>query len=179
MQEPFIPPNEKERLQTLRELLILDTASEHRFDVLTQYASEMFEVEIALVSLIDENRQWFKSNRGLNATETPRNISFCGHAILEDEPMVVPDATADPRFHDNPLVTGEPKIRFYAGAPLVMDNGMHIGTLCLIGHKPRQLSAWEIKHLKDVAKVVSNEIQGRNSSAEFMQTADTNRLMKK
>jgi len=168
MQVPFVPPEEQQRLQTLRDLLILDTEPERRFDVLTQYAADMFEVPIVLVSLVDENRQWFKSRCGLGATETPRNISFCGHAILENEPLVVADALADPRFADNPLVTNDPHIRFYAGAPLAMENGMKVGTLCLIGKQSRQLSEWELGHLKDLAKVVAKELQGIDASNEFM-----------
>ena len=130
MQEPFLHPEEEKRLKTLRDLLILDTEPEQRFDVLTQYAAELFEVPIALVSLVDENRQWFKSRCGLDATETPRSISFCGHAILEKEPLVINNALEDPRFFDNPLVANDPHIRFYAGAQLPMDNGMPVGTLC-------------------------------------------------
>lgn len=171
MQEPFLPPDEQQRLQTLRDLLILDTEPEQRFDVLTQYAADMFDVPIVLVSLVDENRQWFKSRCGLNATETPRNISFCGHAILESEPLVVTDALTDPRFADNPLVTEDPFIRFYAGAPLAMENGMRVGTLCLIDRHSRQLSEWELGHLKDLAKVVAKELQGIDASEDFMKSA--------
>lgn len=168
MLAPFLPPDEKTRIETLRNLLILDTAPEGRFDVLTKYAAELFEVPIALVSLVDAERQWFKSKSGLDASETPRDISFCGHAILEAEPLIVNDTLNDPRFADNPLVTGEPHIRFYAGAPLTMQNGMRIGTFCIIGKQPRTMEEWEIGHLKDLAKVVSKELQGIDASREFL-----------
>jgi len=115
---PEYPDNESSRLDTLHALNILDTSHEERFDRLTRLAKRVLGVPIALVSLVDTNRQWFKSKQGLEATETPRDISFCGHAILGDEILVIEDATRDERFHDNPLVTGEPGIRFYAGYPL-------------------------------------------------------------
>ena len=167
MLEPFLPQDEEKRIQTLRDLLILDTEPEERFDSLTRYAADLYEVPIALVSLVDTNRQWFKSRCGVDATETPRSISFCGHAILESEPLVVNDALNDPRFADNPLVTGEPKIRFYAGAHLIMANGMRVGTLCIIGREPRQLDDWEFGHLKDLAKVVAKALQGIDAAEEF------------
>lgn len=168
MQVPSLPHDEEERLKTLRDMLILDTEPEQRFDVLTQYAGEFFEVPIALVSLVDAERQWFKSRYGLDATETPRDISFCGHAILEREPLVVNNALDDPRFADNPLVTGGPKIRFYAGAPLHMENGKRIGTFCIIDSKPRELTEWELEHLKDLAKVAAKELQGISASKDFL-----------
>ncbi len=165
--EPPIPADEQHRLQTLRELLILDTEPEERFDVLTSYIASLLDVPIALVSLVDENRQWFKSMCGLDATETPRSISFCGHAILGSDIMVVNDALKDPRFADNPLVLGEPKIRFYAGAPLEMANGMRVGTLCVIDRVPRVLDPWEIDHLKDLARVIALELQGIAAAEAF------------
>ncbi|MFM5486675.1 GAF domain-containing protein, partial [Aeromonas veronii] len=118
MQSPVVPDNERLRLDALRRLAILDSPAEERFDRITRMARNMFDVPIALVSLVDENRQWFKSCCGLPVLETPRDISFCGHAILGEELFVVEDAAQDPRFSDNPLVTGEPHIRFYAGHPL-------------------------------------------------------------
>ena len=149
-------------------MLILDTEPELRFDVLTKYAGKLFDVPIALVSLVDAERQWFKSRHGLDATETPRDISFCGHAILQAEPLVINDTLNDQRFFDNPLVTGGPKIRFYAGAPLHMKNGMRVGTFCIIDSKPRELSDWELDHLKDLAKVAAEELQGINASNAFL-----------
>jgi GAF domain-containing protein len=171
MLQPFLPPEEEKRLHTLRDLLILDTEPEQRFDVLTEYVSELYDVPIALVSLVDAERQWFKSRYGLDATETPRDISFCGHAILNSEPLVVNDTLTDPRFADNPLVIGEPHIRFYAGVPLHMKNGMRVGTLCIIDRKPRQLSELELGHLQDLAKVVANELQGIDATKEFLSSA--------
>src|ERR1700752_1549332 len=115
MLTPALPADENTRLDTLRALNILDTSPEERFDRLTRLAKRLFGVPIALVNLVDADRQWFKSCVGLSATETPRDISFCGHAILGDDILLVPDAGVDERFHDNPLVTGDPNIRFYAG----------------------------------------------------------------
>lgn len=160
---PSIPKNEEERIAVLRELLILDTAPEERFDLITAYAQSRFNAEIALVSLVDVNRQWFKSSCGLAATETPRDISFCGHAILEDAVLVVPNALDDPRFCDNPLVIGPPHIRFYAGAPLKHSSGHNLGTLCIIDSKPKRLEEDEIDHLIVLSHMVSMELehQGR------------------
>ena len=132
MQSPDFPPDEAFRLRTLTSLSILDTPAEERFDRLTRLAQRLFNVPIALVSLIDSNRQWFKSCQGLDVRETPRDVSFCAHAILGNDLLVVPDAAADARFADNPLVTGEPFIRFYAGCPLKAPNGSLLGTLCVI-----------------------------------------------
>lgn len=140
MQPPATPRDERTRLETLRSLKLLDTSPSERFDRLTRIARRMFGVPISLVSLVDENRQWFKSRQGLDATETPRDISFCGHAILDDDIFIVPDATKDNRFVDNPLVTDNPNIRFYAGVPLRVSNGSKIGTLCIIDEKPREFS---------------------------------------
>ena len=123
MQAPAQPSNEALRIETLREFLILDTPPEERFDNLTRAAASFFRVQIAVVSLVDVNRQWFKSICGLDASETPRDVSFCGHAILQNEVLVIEDALLDARFSDNPLVVGGPKIRFYAGAPLTASNG--------------------------------------------------------
>ena len=123
MLEPIKPPDELDRVAELHNLHLLDTPPEERFDRLTRIAQRLFGVPIALVSLIDHDRQWFKSSQGLDARQTPRNISFCGHAILADGPLVVHDALLDPRFADNPLVTGPLAIRFYAGMPLLGPQG--------------------------------------------------------
>src|SRR5690242_11997132 len=136
MQAPAKPKDEEQRLETLRALNILDTVPEERYDRLTRLAKRLFDVPIALVSIIDEDRQWFKSSMGVDAKETSREISFCGHAILGDEILEVPDATKDERFNDNPLVIENPNIRFYAGCPLAVANGSKIGTLCLIDDHP-------------------------------------------
>ncbi len=158
MRAPATPGREAERLETLRSLSILDTPPEERFDRFTRLARRMFDVPIALVSLVDTNRQWFKSRQGLDATETSREISFCGHAILEREPLVIPDALCDERFADNPLVTGEPRIRFYAGYPLAAPNGARLGTLCLIDRNPRHLGDDDIALLRDLGRMVEDEI---------------------
>ncbi len=157
MQEPPKPRHEEARLETLRGLRVLDTAPEERFDRFTRLARRLFGVPIALVSLIDADRQWFKSKQGLEASETPREISFCGHAILGSEIFVVPDASRDERFVDNPLVTGEPEIRFYAGYPLAACDGNRIGTLCLIDRQPRQLEEEDLALLRDLGRMVEDE----------------------
>ncbi|WP_051234789.1 PAS domain S-box protein [Marinimicrobium agarilyticum] len=159
MREPDLPWNEKERLKTLHDLNILDTPDEERFDRLTRLARYMFGVDMALVSLIDEERQWFKSRQGLDACQTSRSISFCGHAILADDILEVSDARKDDRFHDNPLVVGPPHIRFYAGAPLRVGLGVRVGTLCIIDREPRTLSTEERNALRDLAGAVEQELQ--------------------
>ena len=138
MLKPPIPKNEAQRMESLRSLHILDTPAEERFDRITRLAKRLFGVPIALVSLVDESRQWFKSRQGLDATETPREISFCGHSILCDDTMVIADAAQDERFADNPLVTDEPHIRFYAGCPVQTPDRQRIGTLCIIDRQPRE-----------------------------------------
>lgn len=162
MIKPPYPENEAERIKILKDLLILDSPPEERFDTVTAYAQSRFNTEIALVSLVDTNRQWFKSSSGLTVRETPRDISFCGHAILHDEVMVVTDALNDPRFFDNPLVLGPPHIRFYAGAPLKLSSGYNVGTLCIIDSKPKQLDADEVDHLRVLARMVSMELENRD-----------------
>ena len=157
MLTPAFPTNEAERLVALRALAILDTLPEVRFDRITAFARELFQVPIALISLIDHDRQWFKSKAGLDVPQTPREVSFCGHAILYPGVFVIEDATTDPRFCDNPLVTGKPFVHFYAGMPLKSRDAC-IGTLCLFDHKPRhfdehnrdlltRLAAWAEREL--------------------------------
>ncbi len=158
MIKPPMPRNEATRLDTLRSLNILDTRPEERFDRLTRLAKRLFGVPIALVSLVDANRQWFKSCVGLQARETAREVSFCGHAIVEDEIFLVPDATLDERFHDNPLVTDAPHIRFYAGCPLKVPNGSKLGTLCLIDVEPRTLDPDDLHLLRDLARMAEQEL---------------------
>jgi len=158
LKNPGIPQDEENRLKILRSLNILDTSPEERFDRLTRMAKRMFGVPIALVSLVDENRQWFKSCIGLPVSETPRDISFCGHAILGDEVFIIPDAIKDERFTDNPLVLNEPYIRFYAGCPLRHLDGSKLGTLCIIDQKPRDLDADELEALKDLASTAEREL---------------------
>lgn len=162
MEAPLIPKNEKERLCALHEMLLLDTPPEARFDRLTRIAKQLFQVPIALVSLVDSDRQWFKSRQGLDAGETSRELSFCGHAILGGEIFCVPDTLEDPRFADNPLVSGEPHIRFYAGAPLASADGYMVGTLCIIDRKPRVLSESDYRALRDLADCVQDELTKSN-----------------
>lgn len=157
MKKPDIPQDEQTRIEKLRSLDVLDTPPEERFDRLTRIAKRMFEVPIALVSLVDENRQWFKSCIGLDASETSRDISFCGHAILGSGVFVIPNAIEDPRFADNPLVLGEPNIRFYAGCPLSL-NGHKLGTLCIIDQRPRRFEKEDIEALKDLASMAEREL---------------------
>ena len=157
MQEPGIPPEEEFRLSTLHGLNLLDTPAEDRFDRLVRIAQRLFNVPIALISLIDSERQWFKSAVGVDVAETPRSLSFCGHAILEDEMLVVPDMHLDPRFADHPFVTGPLSIRFYAGRPICADNGQRLGTLCILDTRPRQLSTDELNLLTDLANMVEKE----------------------
>lgn len=158
MKAPAIPANEDRRLAALRELGLLDTPKEERFDRLCRIAARVFDVPIALVSLVDSNRQWFKSCVGLDATETGRDVSFCGHTILESEMLIIPDAREDERFRDNPLVTGPPNIRFYAGHVVRGPGRFPIGTLCLIDSKPRQFSVEERNLHADLAAVVEREL---------------------
>ncbi|HYF16535.1 MAG TPA: response regulator [Ramlibacter sp.] len=146
-----IPADDAQRVDALCRLNVLDTAPEERFDRITRTAQRLFEVPIALVSLVDLDRQWFKSRQGLEAPETPRNVSFCGHAILQEGAFVIADAHADPRFADNPLVTGPPHVRFYAGMPLHDRDGWRIGTLCLIDRAARPFTAQDEAALADLA----------------------------
>lgn len=158
MREPTLPPDEDKRLAVLRSLQILDTPPEERFDRITRIAVQLFKVPISLVTLIDANRQWFKSCQGLNLSETPRAISFCGHAILSDEILVIPDAKKDSGFSDNPLVTNAPHIRFYAGCPLAVSEGHKLGTLCIWDHRPRRMGNEDLKALRDLASLAEDEL---------------------
>lgn len=161
MQAAPIPPDEAERLQALRDLCLLDTPPEERFDRVVRFAAEQLDVPIALVSLIDGDRQWFKSKVGLETLETGRDVSFCGHAIMQSELFVVEDARLDSRFADNPLVTGDPGVRFYAGAPLRAKNGERIGTLCVIDRVPRTLGTVELAVLESLRALVNETISGK------------------
>ena len=155
---PGKPDDEAVRLKKLHSLKLLDTAPEERFDRLTRLARRLFDVPIALVSLVDANRQWFKSGVGLDVSETPREVSFCGHAILQDQILEISDAELDERFRDNPLVTREPGIRFYAGHPLGLEDGSRLGTLCLIDTRPRVLDDEERELLRDLARMAEQEM---------------------
>ena len=135
-----IPPNESARLESLRRMLLSCAPTEASLDHVTHAARRIFGTPIALISVVDSDRLWFKSCVGLNVRETPRDISFCGHAILESTPLIVEDTLLDPRFADNPLVTAEPRIRFYAGRPLRNSENFALGALCIIDYEPRKLS---------------------------------------
>jgi signal transduction histidine kinase len=163
MIEAPLPANETQRLDALRALDILDTMPEVEYDDFTMLASRICGTPIALISLIDEKRQWFKSRIGLDAQETSRNVAFCSHAILPNPPelLEVDNATNDPRFHDNPLVTGAPHIRFYAGAPLITEDNLPMGTLCVIDREPRHLSASQRDALQALARQVSTRFDLR------------------
>lgn len=175
MENPKGDLNEQARVEALDQLRILDTPPEERFDRITRIARKLFNVPIALVSLVDSERQWFKSNLGLPVRQTPREISFCGHAISQREVFVVSDATLDPRFSENPLVTGEPNIRFYAGHALRLGNGLAMGTLCIIDKKPRSFPHDELQALKDLATIAENELAAIHLATEDDLTGLPNR----
>lgn len=158
MIKPDVPANETLRLNNLQSLNILDTGAEERFDRLTRLAKRLFDVPIALVSLVDEHRQWFKSTLGVCITETSRESSFCTHAVLSDEMLVVPDTHQDTRFVNNPFVVKEPYIRFYAGCPLRYLDGSRLGTLCIIDSFPRIFSQDTLQALKDLAEIAEREL---------------------
>ena len=157
-----ITPQEANRLDALYGYGVLDTGFEERFDRITRIASRILDTPISLITLVDKDRQWFKSSVGLDLRETPRNISFCAHAIQGTEVFVVPDASKDNLFSSNPLVTGKPDIRFYAGAPLIGHKGQAIGTLCIIDRKPREgFNAEAQQVLRDLADTVIDMLEMR------------------
>ncbi|GFD66964.1 GAF domain-containing hybrid sensor histidine kinase/response regulator [Alteromonas sp. KUL106] len=171
MEAAPLPKNEDERLAELLSYDIIDTEAEKLFDDLTALASQICETPIALISLVDPNRQWFKSRVGLDAEETSREIAFCSHAILQEDVFEIPNATLDPRFHDNPLVTGSPDIRFYAGAPLITPSGHAIGTLCAIDKKPRRLTDAQKMSLQTLSKSVVAHLELRRKNRELERTS--------
>jgi diguanylate cyclase (GGDEF)-like protein len=158
VQIPPIPIDETSRLQALTTLCILDTLPEERFDRITRLATRALSVPIALVSLVDRDRQWFKSKQGLGACETSRHTSFCGHAILQEGALIVSDALLDARFADNPLVVSEPNIRFYAGHPIHAPDGSRVGTLCVIDRQPRTFDDEDNAVLADLAGMIDREL---------------------
>jgi GAF domain-containing protein len=161
------PSNEAKRLKVLWQYEVLDTVPEELFDDLTELAARICEAPIALISLIDEHRQWFKSKVGTSVKETSRDISFCAYAITQSGLFIVPDASKDPRFRNNPLVTSDPKIRFYAGAPLITADGYALGTLCVIDKVPRQLRPDQQQALLILARHVVSQLELRRRSREL------------
>ncbi len=153
--------NEDERLKTLQLLAILDTLEEQAYDDLTFLAAQICDTPIALVSLVDRDRQWFKSHYGLDARETPREYAFCAHAILDDGPFIICNSDEDERFLDNPLVTGEPYVKFYTGVPLVLEGSMPVGTLCVIDHEARKLSESQLHALEALSRQVVSQLELR------------------
>ena len=166
MVKPEIPKNEQKRLEALQSFNVLDTLEEKEYDAITRIAADICNTPMALVSLIDEDRQWFKSHHGIDATETPRELAFCAHAInTPDSLFLVNDASKDERFADNPLVTGGPSVQFYAGAPLNTKEGESIGTLCVIDIKPRTtFTEKQQASLKDLADQVMAQLELRRQN---------------
>lgn len=158
MQPAPIPTDEHQRQAQLVALKILDTPPEERFDRIVRLAKAIFRVPIAYIALVDRDRQWFKAKEGLSATQTGRAESFCGHAIMQDRVMIVPDAREDHRFRDNPMVTGDPFVRFYAGQPLRSAGGQNVGTLCIVSSEPRNLTEQEQWTLRELAALAEREL---------------------
>lgn len=175
MQAPLPTIDEPQRQRELLALGVLDTPPEDRFDRLVRVAKAYFDTPIALVTLVDAKRQWFKSRIGLDETELPRDFSFCGHTIHSTSVFEVPDATLDERFHDNPLVIGAPYVRFYAGAPLISPAGRALGTLCIVDTKPRKLTGADAAVLRDLADTVQHELTHSADAAAHLE-AETEQL---
>lgn len=170
MQTPPITPNEHERLAVLASYDILDTPPEPAFDRLTKMVAHILQVPIALVSLVDVDRQWFKSRYGIDVEETPRDVSFCGHVVALDRPLVVPDALLDERFADNPLVTAPPHVRFYAGYPLRTLDGLVLGTLCVIDSKEHEICAQQLEMLELLTNEVMIHLELRRKNRLLLET---------
>lgn len=158
------PTNERKRLKVLWQYEVLDTVPEEMFDDLTELAASICAAPIAMVSLVDEDRQWFKSVQGISRRETARDISFCAHAICQTDLFIVPDTHRDARFRDNPLVTKNPKVRFYAGAPLITPDGYALGTLCVLDRKPRRLTRFQQRALHLLSRVVVTQLELRRQA---------------
>lgn len=174
-----LPPDEPKRLAALRRYQLLDSAAEPSFDEIVGLAAQLCDAPIALVSLVDEHRQWFKAKVGLATAETSRESAFCAHAILGDGPLVVEDAKADARFADNPLVNGDPGIRFYAGAPLRTADGHALGALCVIDRQPRTLTSLQRNALSTLARQVVAHAELRLAAAMLAQAVDTEKDLHK
>jgi GAF domain-containing protein len=162
-----LPKNEAQRLKVLWQYDVLDTVPEEVFDELTELAAHICEAPIALISLVDEKRQWFKSRIGISAKETSRDVSFCAHAILQNGLFIISDATKDPRFKRNPIVTGPPRVRFYAGVPLKSPDGYALGTLCVLDKKPRELRTEQKRALLVLARHVETQLELRRHAKEL------------
>lgn len=175
MIKPPIPHDEEARLSALTATGVLETGPEERFDRYTRLAQRMFNVPIAAISLVERDCQRFKSVQGLSVSQTSRDVSFCGHTILDDSEFVVEDAAADERFADNPLVTGEPQIRFYAGCPLHSSDGYRLGALCIVDRQPRTFDADDIQALRDLAAMVSADMSALRLATVDELTALSNR----
>ena len=165
-----VPAGEGERLDALRRYAILDTPPERDFDELVSLASQICRTPIAAISLIDADRQWFKAKVGLTATQTPRAIAFCAHAIVQPDLFVVRDALADARFSTNPLVIADPHVRFYAGMPLIASNGHALGTLCVIDRVPRELTQEQAEALRALSRQVVSQLELRRTRTDLAQT---------
>lgn len=173
------PANEEARLRLLRSLGVLDTPPEEEFDRMTRVAAQLLELPITLVSLVDENRQWFKSKLGLEVCETTRDVAFCAHALHVPEMLLIEDTALDPRFADNPLVTGAPFVRFYAGVPLRSEDGLVLGTLCAIDTRPRQMPAAKLAAFRDLARMVERELLHRSLTQDMQVVWDGERQIRK
>ncbi|MCA3693750.1 ATP-binding protein [Aquidulcibacter sp.] len=171
------PHNEAQRLAELVDFAVLDTLPDPSLDVIVALASSILDVPIALVSLVDAERQWFKARVGLDACETDRESAFCAHAILDDEPLIVPNALEDPRFATNPLVVGDPKIRAYFGFPLIVGPDLRLGTLCAIDQKPRSITPAQIQHMKALAKIVVSQLEITRSTRDALALAEANEAL--
>lgn len=166
------PINEEERIALLHKLRLLDSPAEEVLDNITALVAEYFDVPTCLISLVDSERQWFKSRQGLDCSETPREYAFCSHAILQEQALIVEDARTDERFHDNPLVTGNPFVISYVGFPITLGNKIRLGTLCLIDHKPRQFSERDLKLIKSFATQVETLFNLRLKNIELQEMAN-------
>jgi len=162
-----VPPNDKDRLKTLQRYKILDTKPEEQFDCLTKLAALICDAPISLMTLVDEHRQWFKATHGLDLQETPRTMAFCTHAIMQRDVFTVTDASLDSAFSKNPLVTGNPNIRFYAGAPLAAPDGHMLGSICVIDRKPRQLNSMQQEALRLISQQAVAQMELRKNLIEL------------